>query len=404
MLIRRLVLLCATFVAAAAVCGAQSAGHLRWVGSWAASPMQTDGGFAMRPLCGNTLRQVVHLSTGGAQVRLRFSNAFGLDPLTIADAHVALSAGGAKIQEGSDHAVTFGGAASVVIPPGAEMFSDPVAMTAAPLADLAVSVYIPAQVMRTETYHAFAGGDNFEAQGDVAGAADLANPATLHSWYFFDGIDVPAVEDARAIVAFGDSITDGARMTMNSNHRWPNFLAARLGADKQLAHVSVLDEGIGGNRVLNDVAGPNALARFNRDVLAQDGVQYLIVLESINDIGHLSRPTAPYDEVTTEQLEEGLKQMADAAHQHGIKIYAATLTPFKGAAYWSEKGEQMREAVNEFIRTSKVFDGVVDFDKATQDLQNPLVYNPQYDSGDHLHPNDAGYQTMGNAIDLALFK
>ena len=394
---------CALLLLAAA-CPAQSGVHRRWVGSWAASPMQADSGFAMRPFSGETLREVVHLSTGGTQVRLRFSNEFGLDPLAIADAHVALSVGGARVQEGSDRAVLFGGAASVVIPPGAAIFSDPVTLTVAPLADVAVSFFIPSQVMRAETYHAFAGGDNFEAHGDVAGAADLAAPSTLHSWYFFDGIDVPAEDGSRAIVALGDSITDGARMTMNSNHRWPNLLAARLSDDKQLAHAAVLDEGIGGNRVLNDVAGPNALARFDRDVLAQDGVQAVIVLESINDIGHLTRPLGPGDEVTADQLEEGLRQMADAAHQHGIKVFAATLTPYKGASYWSEKGEQMREAVNRFIRTSSDFDGVIDFDKATQDAESPQTYNPQYDSGDHLHPNDAGYQAMANAVDLALFK
>ena len=366
--------------------------------------MQAESGFAMRPLCGRTLREVVHLSTGGAQVRLRFSNEFGLDPLTLSDVHVALSAGGSRIQDGSDHAVTFGGASNIVIPPGAAMFSDPVSMNVAALADVTVSFFVPSQVMRAETYHAFAGGDNYEAAGDAAGAADLSNPDKVHSWYFFDGIDVPAVEGSRTVVAFGDSITDGAHMTMNSNRRWPNLLAARLVQDKQLSHVSVLDEGIGGNRVLNDVAGPNALARFDRDVLAQDGVRYLIILESINDIGHTKHPVSPADKVTTAQLEEGLKQMADAAHQHGIKVYAATLTPYKGAKYWSAKGEQMREDLNSFIRTSKDFDGVIDFAKATRDPQNPQVYNSEYDSGDHLHPNDAGYQAMANAIHLALFK
>lgn len=404
MLIRRCAVVCFFSLFAAAACSAQSPSRPQWVGSWAASPVLADGGFLVRPFSGTTLREVVHLSDGGAQLRLRFTNEFGLDPLTISDVHVALSAGGAKIQEGTDRAVTFGGTASVVIPPGAALFSDPVALSVAPLADVAVSFFIPSQVMRAETFHDFTGEDNFQAQGDVAGAADLTTPAKINSWYFFDGIDVPAAEGSRTIVALGDSITDGTNMTRNTNHRWPNLLAARLVQDKKLEHVSVLDEGIGGNRVLNDGYGPNLLARFDRDALAQDGAKYVIVLESINDIGRLFRLRAPNEDITAERLEQGFRQIADSAHQHGLKIYGATITPYKGAGYWSEKGEQVRDAVNEFIRTSGVFDGVVDFDKATQDPQNPLAFNPKYDSGDHLHPNDAGYQAMADAVDLAMFQ
>jgi len=388
-----------------AFCGALGRAQSRpqWVGTWAASPMLAEGGFKVLPFSGVTLREIAHLSVGGAQIRVRFSNEFGVDPLTISDAHAALSAGGAKIQDGTGRAITFGGASSVEIPPGAAIYSDPVDLAVAPLANVAVSFFVPAQVMRGETYHDFADQDNFIAEGDVAGAADLAQPTKLFSWYFFDGIDVPEVDGSRAIVALGDSITDGALSTHNANRRWPNLLAARLEQDKKLEHVSVLDEGIGGNRLLNDGYGPNALARLDRDVLAQNGVKYVIVLESINDIGRLFRLQAPYDEVTAQQLELGFQQIAGAAHQHGIRIFGATLTPFKGAPYYTEKGEQMREAVNEWIRTSGVFDGVIDFDKATQDPQNPLVFNPQYDSGDHLHPNDAGYAAMAAAIDLSLF-
>lgn len=346
----------------------------------------------------------MHLSTGGAQVRLRFSNEFGLDPLTISDVHVALSAGGARIQDGTDHAVTFDGANEVVIPAGSAIFSDPVKMAVAPLANVAVSFFIPPQVMRAESYHALAGGNNYVASGDVGGDPDLASPSIVSSWYFLDGIDVPAVDGAGTIVVLGDSITDGAHMTQNSNNRWPNLLAARIVTDKQLRQVSVLDEGISGNRVLAAGFGPSAVARFERDVLAQDGVRYLIILESINDIGALAQLRGPVDEITAKELEAALTQMADAAHQHGIKVYGATLTPFKGAFYWSENGEQIREAVNEFIRTSPVFDGVIDFDKAVRDPENPLIYDPKYGSSDHLHPGDAGYQAMANAINLAFLK
>lgn len=407
---RRFFVFClvALFTIVAAPGRAQSAKPPQWVGTWAAAPMAVDGGWDLRSFSGVTLREIVHISTGGAQIRLRFTNVFGSDPLTIADAHVALSAGASKIQEGSDHALTFGGATTVRIPPGAEMYSDPVALTVAPLSDLAVSFFLPAQVMRSETYHGFAAQDNFIANGDVAASTDLTQPTKIASWYFLDGIDVAAVRDShagdsRAIVALGDSITDGALSTHNANLRWPDDLAARLQQDNALEHVSVLNEGIGGNRVLNDQTGPNALARLDRDLLAQDGAKYVIVLESINDIGRLARLTSPNDDVDAQQLELGLKQIAEAAREHGMKAFGATLTPYQGAVYYSDKGEQVREAVNEWIRTSGVFDGVIDFDKATQDPRNPLRFNPQYDSGDHLHPNDAGYRAMADSIDLALF-
>lgn len=383
---------------------AQSAPHPQWVGTWATSPMLAVGGFTVHPFAAVTLREVVHISCGGEQVRVRFTNEFGEDGLTIGNAHLALSAGGSAIKDGTDHALTFGGAASVRIPPGAAMYSDPVALALPPLSDLAVSFFLPSQVMRAETYHPFADQDNFAADGDVAGAATLTASATLQSWYFLDGIDVNAVEGSRAIVTLGDSITDGAYSTLNGNSRWPDVLAARLQKEHGLEHVGVLNEGIGGNRVLNDVAGPSALARLDRDVLAQDGVRYVIVLESINDIGRLARLTAPEDAVTAPMLEQGLKQIADAAHQHGIKAFGATLTPYGGANYRSDKGEQVREDVNNWIRTSGTFDGVIDFDQITRDPQNPDRFNPAYDHGDHLHPSDDGYKAMGEGIDLKLFE
>jgi len=383
---------------------AQSAQHPQWVGTWAASPMLALDGRAMRPFAAVTLREIAHVSNGGEQVRVRFTNEFGLDGLTIGDAHVALSGGGSAIKDGTDHALTFGGASSVRIPPGAAIYSDPVALAVPALSDVAVSFYLPSQVMRGETYHAFADQVNFVADGDVSGAATLPSPTELKSWYFMDGIDVNAAEGARAIVTLGDSITDGALATENANSRWPDVLAARLKQENGLENISVLNEGIGGNRVLNDQAGPSALARLDRDVLAQDGVRYFIVLESINDIGRLARLTGPEDEVTAPMLEQGLKQIADAAHEHGIKAFGATLTPYGGAGYSSEKGEQMRKDVNNWIRTSGTFDGVVDFDQITRDPQNPDRFNPLYDSGDHLHPSDAGYKAMGDGIDLKLFK
>ena len=377
----------------------------RWVGTWATAPWLAEGGLHAHAFAGVTLREIAHISNGGSELRVRFTNEFGLDPLTIGDAHVALSAGGGAIKEGTNHALTFGGAKTVTIAPGAAMYSDAVEMEVAPLADVAVSFYLPSQLMRAETYHGFADQDNYVADGDVTGAAALTNATTLTSWYFLDGIDVPAVGGARAIVTLGDSITDGAHSTVNENRRWPDVLAERLKQDAGLNKVAVLNEGIGGNRVLNEATGPSALSRLDRDVLAQDGAQYVIVLESINDIGRLApgRLQGPEDEVTAVQLELGLRQIADAAHEHGLKIYGATLTPYGGAGYYSDKGEALREEVNDWIRTSGTFDAVIDFDQITRDPANPKQFNPEYDSGDHLHPNDAGYKAMGDGIDLKLF-
>ena len=379
------------------------AANRQWVGTWAASPMLASMG-AARGHFDATFREIVHISNGGSQVRVRFTNEFGIDGLTIGNAHVAVSAGGSAIQAGSDHALTFLGATSVRIPPGAQMYSDPVDLSVAPQSDVAVSFYLPAQIAHTETYHAFADQDNFVAVGDQTGASSLTGATTVQSWFYLDGVDVPAVAGSEAVVAFGDSITDGAHSTPNANRRWPNVLADRLKAVPAQNQIAVLDEGIGGNRILNDQAGPSALARYERDILSQNGVRYLIILESINDIGRLAHVTTPDDDVTAEQLEGGLKQLADAAHQHGIKVYGATLTPYGGANYYSAKGEQVREAVNNWIRHSGTFDAAIDFAQVTGDPANPNQFNPAYDSGDHLHPNDAGYKAMGDAIDLSLFK
>jgi lysophospholipase L1-like esterase len=393
----------ALLFAAGAAHDARAAENPQWVGTWGTSPMVAQGSVAMRPFAATTLREIVHVSNGGEQIRVRFTNAYGTDPLTIGDAHAALSAGGGGIKDGTDHAITFGGATSVRIAPGAEVDSDPVALAVEPLSDVAISFYLPNQVMRAETYHSFADQDSFMADGDVAGSPTLTGATTITSWYFLDGVDVPAADGSRAIVTLGDSITDGAHSTINTNQRWPDVLATRLKQEHGLEHVSVLNEGIGGNRVLNEGAGPSALSRLDRDVLAQDGVKYVIVLESINDIGRLAHLSAPEDDIDAAQLEFGLKQIADAAHEHGIKAIGATLTPYGGAGYYSDKGEQVREDVNNWIRTSGTFDGVVDFDQITRDPANPTHFNPAYDSGDHLHPGDAGYKAMGDGIDLKLF-
>jgi lysophospholipase L1-like esterase len=286
--------------------------------------------------------------------------------------------------------------------------SDAATLTVKPLSDVAVSLFLPSQPLSLVSRHGFADQTSYMVSGNAVAAAELggasgAEPKTFFSWDFLKGVDVKTDADAGSIVAFGDSITDGAHSTRDSNARWPDFLAARLIAGKK--HLGVLNQGIGGNRVLHDNTGPNALARFDRDVLAQAGVKYVVLMESINDIGHAAdpNPAKRYDIVTAEDLIDGLTQMARRAHTHGIKAIGATLTPYIGAGYQSAEGETMRQAVNTWIRTTKELDGVVDFDKATDDPDHHGVFLPEYDSGDHLHPKDAGYRAMGDAVDLKLF-
>lgn len=366
--------------------------------------MARHGSCNNHPYCGVTLREIVHVSAGGTEVRVRFTNTYGLDHLIIRDAHVALSAGGDSIKPGTSRALTFGGASEISIPPGAEMYSDPVKLDVPALSNLDVSFYLPAQVMQQKTYHALANQENYFADGDQTGATSLKDPTKYWQWYFIDGVDVNAVKGSAAVVAFGDSITDGFHSTPDDNATWPDVLARRLQKDPSLDHISVLNEGISGNRILNNAGGVDALARFDRDVLSQNDVRYMIVLLGINDIGHIFHPAGPRDEITVKELEEGLRQIVEEAHEHGIKVYGGTLTPYQDAKYYTARGEKMREALNNWIRTSGTFDGVVDFDKITLDPKNPLHIKPSFDSGGHLHPNDAGYKAMGDGINLAWFK
>ena len=351
-----------------------------------------------------TLREIVHISLGGPQVRVILSNEFGTDPLTIGAAHIAPSAGGPSIDLTSAGGLTFSGRNTVTIPPGALVVSDAVNLKLAPNTDLAVSLFLPAQPLRVATQHGFADQTSYTAPGNVVGAKTLESAATITSWPFLKGVDVNVPAADSAIVTFGDSITDGALSTKDTNSRWPDVLARRLQADKKTATYGVLNEGIGGNRILHDVTGPSALARFDRDVIAQSGVRYVIILEGINDIGHAADPVKPYDIITADDLIAGYTQLIERAHTHGIKVIGATLTPYTGAKYMSPAGEQMRQALNAWIRKTTLLDGVIDFEKATQDPANSSMYLPAYDSGDHLHPKDAGYKAMGESIDLKLFE
>jgi lysophospholipase L1-like esterase len=352
-----------------------------------------------------TLREIVHVSIGGPQVRVVFTNEFGTDPLTIGSAHVAVSQGGSSINlvAASAAGLTFGGRTSVTIPPGALMVSDPVAVTVPAESDLAVSFFLPAQPIHQLSQHGGADQTNYRTPGNVVGAKTLDNPSEFRSWVFLKDVDVLAPARGASVVAFGDSITDGAFAALNQNARWPDELARRIVADRRTADIGVLNLGIGGNRILHDNTGPSALARFDRDVIAQAGVKYVIILEAINDIGHAYTTVRPYDIVSADDLIAGYKQMAARAHTHGIKVYFATLTPYAGAGYMSPAGEEVRQALNKWIRTTHDSDGFIDFDKATADPAHPDTFLPAYDHGDHLHPSDPGYKAMGDAVDLNLF-
>jgi len=369
--------------------------------------------FTPPPIYGSsdmTLREIVHVSLGGSRIRVVLTNEFGTEALMIGAAQVAISKGGSSVNlvDASSAGLTFGGRAEVKIPVGAMVVSDPVNLKLPAQADLAISLFVPQQTITTLSQHQAADQTSYAAEGNVVGAASFDTPKDIRSWVFLKGVEVEAAAHASAVVAFGDSITDGAFATNNSNARWPDELARRLLADKRTADVAVLNEGIGGNGVLRHITGPSALTRFDRDVLGQDGVKYMIIVEAINDIGaygprNPNAPPPPSGIPTAEDLIVGYKQLIARAHAHGIKVYMATLTPYMGAGYSSPAGEAVRQACNQWIRTQKEADGVIDFDKTTQDPAKPDTFLPAYDHGDHLHPNDAGYKAMGDAIDLALF-
>lgn len=413
-----------------------------WIATWAAAEVaapvagiSASSGEFIPGAADTTLREIIHTSipTGITPlVRLEFTNALGTDPLTLGEIHVALAdPKTAKPPTGditifTANALTFNGATSVTIPAGAEVISDPVALALPAGSDLVISIFVPAQQITTATFHPDAWQTNFFAPGNVVSQRSLAMPPTqfktTNHWWFLKSVDVQEPAPASTIVAFGDSITDGYGSTPNTNQRWPSLLAQRIAdaaaakeaAEKQqnpkrktppppMQTLAVVDEGIGGNRILMDGYGPSALARFDRDVLALPGVSSVILLEGINDIGVATSPVNPHDPVTAAQLIDGLTQLATRAHAHNIKVIGGTLTPYLGAGYSSPAGEAIRQQLNAWIRTTPLFDGLIDFDKATANPADPTTLNPAYDHGDRLHPSDAGYKAMADAINLALF-
>jgi lysophospholipase L1-like esterase len=344
---------------------------------------------------------IVHTSIGGSRLRLELTNPFGATAVTVGAAHIALRDKDSAIVPASDRALTVDGSKSFKMIPGQTIYTDPVDLNFAPLSDLAVSLFFPEATGPLASHSLGLHTTYISGPGDFTAQASIAEPvATSAAYYWISSVDVLAPADSATIVTLGDSITDGAKSTPDADRMWPARLAARLQANKATANIAVDNQGISGNRLLQDGAGVAALARLDHDVLLQSGAKWVMILEGINDIGNQTRINTG---LKSEDLIGALRQIVDRAHTRGIKVIGCTLTPYKGAGYYSEDGEVMREAENDFIRHSGIFDGVVDFDAAVRDPNDPKSFRQDMQSGDQLHPSDAGYQVMADAIDLSIF-
>jgi len=344
---------------------------------------------------------IVRGTVGGRQVRVRLSNAFSGGTVTIGAASMARSTSGAAIDPSSSRALTFSGGRSAVMYAGQLLISDAIDLPVAPLTDLAISLYLPGDV-DSPTNHRFGLRTTYVGTGDLTSAANIPSPVTTtESYYWLAGVDVLAPVRTQTIVAFGDSITDGDQSTPNQLANWPTRLAERLQASKATAHIAVVNAGISGNRILGD--NGSGLARFVNDAIAQPGVSWIILLEGINDITAGTRQQNAAQPFTAEDLIAAYRQVIAQAHLRGIRIAGATLTPFGGSSAYSDAGEQIRAAANEWIRSSKAFDAVIDFDRAVRDPNDTRRFRAEADSPDLLHPGDAGYRLMADAIDLAIF-
>ena len=352
-----------------------------------------------------TVRMVARSTVAGKAVRVALSNSFGYAPVRIDAAQIARSAGGSAIKAGSAHALTFGGHAAVVLAPGAQIYSDPVEYEVPAQADLVVSLYLAADSGPT-TAHPIGLRTAWLAPGSQVAAEELNGATTqFHSYLWLAAIDVLASAKTATVVAFGDSITDGFATTPDADLAWPAILARRLAAQSNLAPRAVINMGISGNRVLREGAGSSALARFDRDVLSRPGVKWVLLLEGINDIGFSAIPGIPASEkVTAEEIITGYRLLIARAHLHGLTIIGCTLTPFEGTPTYTAAGEGMRQEVNQWIRDSGQFDAVVDLDAATRDPASATKLRKEFDSGDHIHPNDAGNKAMAEAFGPKLFR
>jgi lysophospholipase L1-like esterase len=387
----------------------------RWVASWGASQQVPEPQNELPPddLRDATLRQIVHLSVGGSAVRIHVTNAFGTEALQFTSVHIAhpLSSSSAAIDPVSDRSLTFAGQPAVTVPPGSEFVSDPVDYSVAPLSDLAITFHLDLPPAR-ETGHPGSRATSYYVHGDAVSAATLGDARHVDHWYQLSEIDVEAdpkaASGAASVVALGDSITDGHGATTNGNDRWTDVLAARLQSSPATRNLGVSNQGIGGNHLLTDGLGPNALARFDRDVLAPAAVRWVIVFEGVNDLGGLSRNgevPSPQHAALVGRVIAAYGQIIVRAHAHGLRVYGATITPYSGSSYYhpGPMSEADRRQVNRWIRARGHFDAVIDFDAVVRDPEHPDRLLPAYDCGDHLHPSPAGYKAMGNAIALELF-
>jgi lysophospholipase L1-like esterase len=385
-----------------------------WITSWSASPQGRWNDELPAPMGiaeavdNQTIRQTARLSVGGNKVRIVLSNEYGARPLTIGAATVAIAAEDGKVEKGAEKALTWNGKSSVVVPPKAPIVSDPVELPVTALASLSVSVYFPKKTALSTVHWDGVQTAYISGPGDFTKDPEFKPESTTKSRLFLSRILVDATADAKAVVFFGDSITDGNCSTPDQNNRWPDHIAERLQSSGH-ANVAVVNEAISGNRVLSDGMGINALSRFNADVLSHPRVATIVIMEGINDIGWPGDKSITPDEKQRgkDEIILGYKQLIDRAHAQGIRIVGATLTPFtdtfKGMpteGYYTPEKEKIRQSVNEWIRTSGAFDGIIDFDKATEDPAKPGYIRADYDCGDHLHPNDAGYKAMADAVDL----
>lgn len=411
------------FVAAVLILAARaenSSGSGHWVSAWSSAvhaPLPFPG-LPPSPVFENqTVRMIVRPTIGGKRVRIRLSNAFGTTAVSIGAARIALVSEGAKIAPESDRALMFGGRASVKIPPGSPVLSDPVDLKVLPFMEVAVSIYLPDKTAASSIHFWGQHETYVSGPGDFTAKVEIPSATAKTSWYWLADVEVWASDRNAATVTLGDSITDGVGAKQGDYTDWPDLLARRLAGEKGSPGLAVVNEGIGGNRILHDDAGVSALARFDRDVLAQPGVANLIVLEGINDIrwprikprplqGGTTPKETPFagEVVSAQDLILGLEQIIERGHQHGIKVFGATLTPYEGDDCYSADGEATRQAVNQWIRSSGAFDGVFDFDAAVRDPNHPTQFREGYHSGDHLHPSATGFKAMANAVDLSVLR
>src|SRR5262245_26167409 len=375
-----------------------------WVGTWTAAPAPAEGA----AFANHTLRMTPRISLGGRRLRVRISNAYGIRPLALGGAWVGVRRAGPALVPGSNRRLTFGGASGGTIAAGALIVSDPVELEVAPLSDLAVSVHLPDDLTASFGITGrYARQTNYiSPPGDFAAEEVMPVGRLTDDWYFVCGIDVVAPGETGAVVAVGDSLTDANISTHDGYHSWPSQLARRLMARQGGRPMAVMNQGLGGNRILHDIRGDSGLRRFDRDVLAQPGVTHAVIMLGTNDLRNRSGKTE--EEVTAPQMIGGLKQFAVRGHARGVQVIVGTLITFENETFLpgalNPKREAIRQEVNEWLRQTDAFDAIVDFDRALRDPDHPTRMLPKYDCGDHLHPSDLGYRAMGDAIDLALFE